>query len=200
MSFSVSFDDKRAPGTAPWFVNEVRVTSPATLAKAVGVRLERRLKLTSRWDGHSINTNGLHTAGVVHEIAHWLLASPWRRTLPEFGLGDSSHGGMSARRALTYEQAKHEERLTLVIQAAAGIAMGLLPIERLKQCMVIGWSIEELDAVCDELRTRKLLGDAHQAIVEKIRELIKTEMDTRLRAQNESRRRHLRAQKGARKS
>ncbi len=200
MSFSVSFDDKRAPGTAPWFVNEIRVTSPATLAKAVGVRLERRSKLTLRWDGHSINTNGLHAAGVVHEIAHWLLASPWRRTLPEFGLGASSHGGMSATRALTYERAKHEERLTLVIQAAAGIAMGLLPLERLKQCMVIGWDIEELDAVCDELRTRNLLGDAHQVIVEKIRELIKAEIRVRLRAQEESRRRHLRARKGARKS
>lgn len=200
MSFSVSFDEKRAPGTRPWFVNGVRVTSPATLAKAVGVRLERRLKLTARWDGHSINTNGLRAAGVVHEIVHWLLASPWRRTLPEFGLGASSHGGMSVTRALTYEQAKHEERLTLVMQAAAGIAMGLLPLERLKHCMVIGWSIEDLDAVCDELGARRLLGDEHQAVVEQIRELLKAEIKSRLRAQNESRRRHLRMRKGTQTS
>lgn len=168
MSHLTRFLDERIQGTPPWIVNNVRVTSPRSLAKALGIQLERRSKLTPLWDGRSINTTELAPEHVVHEIGHWLLAGPWRRTLPNFGLGPSSHGGTCVPTHLPWEKRRHEERMVVLIQAAAGVLMGLLTLEGVPMSVVPRWPEKQLKAAHKELVERNVLGDEHTKVVTEI--------------------------------
>lgn len=47
------------------------------------------------WDGHAIRTRS-ETSVVFHEIAHWQIAPPARRMLPDFGLGAGPETGRIA--------------------------------------------------------------------------------------------------------
>lgn len=47
------------------------------------------------WDGEKLALKGLSVTGVAHEVAHWLVATPAERKLPDFGLGSAPTSGFS---------------------------------------------------------------------------------------------------------
>ena len=65
------------------------------LAKALGIKLSsRRPRDSYMWDGRSIATGGQSVTDVLHDIAHWLIASPERRKVVDFGLGPGPESGL----------------------------------------------------------------------------------------------------------
>lgn len=101
-----------------------KLRKPGDLAKLLGVRTERRPTYTPLWDGRSLNIQGLNEIGYVHELMHWLLATPFRRSLPNFGHGPTcEHDG--TRASMSYEKRRSEEECIGVMSRACLKVMGL---------------------------------------------------------------------------
>ncbi|MBP02514.1 MAG: hypothetical protein CMM25_06870 [Rhodospirillaceae bacterium] len=67
------------------------------LASSFGLRIEDSCpEETFSWNGNAI-AGKAETALIFHEIAHWQIASPCRRKLPDFGLGPGPETGLKAR-------------------------------------------------------------------------------------------------------
>ena len=66
------------------------------------------------WDGHAIRTRS-ETSVVFHEIAHWQIAPPERRRLPDFGVGAGPESGRieEANAAICVDAAAREEEENL---------------------------------------------------------------------------------------
>jgi hypothetical protein len=47
------------------------------------------------WDGRAVRTRS-EAAVLIHEVAHWQIAAPARRALPDFGLGAGPESGRAA--------------------------------------------------------------------------------------------------------
>ena len=47
------------------------------------------------WDGRAVRTRS-EASVLIHEVAHWLIAPPDRRALPDFGLGAGPETGRIA--------------------------------------------------------------------------------------------------------
>lgn len=66
------------------------------LAAALGIpTLDEDPAVAFSWDGKAIRTRS-ETSVVFHEIAHWQLAPPARRALPDFGVGAGPETGRIA--------------------------------------------------------------------------------------------------------
>lgn len=66
------------------------------LARRFGMAtLDDAPKNAFSWDGAAVRTQ-TETAVLLHEIAHWLIAPPERRCLPDFGLGAGPETGRVA--------------------------------------------------------------------------------------------------------
>lgn len=67
------------------------------LCERIGMPWEKvygRDNLEHAWNGHALNIahgNPNGTSDLVHEVAHWLTASPGRRSDPGFGLDDMAY-------------------------------------------------------------------------------------------------------------
>jgi hypothetical protein len=80
------------------------------VAHAVGVKLaNRNPSKTAAWDGHTVATRGQSVSTILHDIAHWQVAPPWRRKYRDFGLGAGNESGDAARR-VSHDLADNEER------------------------------------------------------------------------------------------
>lgn len=98
------------------------------LARRLGVPLLRPLKKEkSGWSSWEDGFRAQYAPGVVlypdagsanvfHEVAHFQLASPERRSIPNFGFGSSPLGG-SAEQLLTDSASQEEELLACVLGA-----------------------------------------------------------------------------------
>lgn len=85
------------------------------------------------WDGTTLHIGRLEQEGhVLHEVAHWIVAPPPRRTMPNYGLGKDPDGGEAT---VPYPLASIQETARLVADAGlstegieayidAGIAAG----------------------------------------------------------------------------
>jgi hypothetical protein len=79
------------------------------LARKLGVRLVKRVAADSaQWNGRSIALYGfagcrLTPSELLHEIAHWLCASPTRRRLHDYGLGGGNYSNVAVRRTAGVE-------------------------------------------------------------------------------------------------
>lgn len=72
---------------------EVRLAEIRDLALSLGIPLRaRRTRLTGRWNGNDLLTRGLSPDDFLHEIGHYLVASPERRSIPNYGLGSAETG------------------------------------------------------------------------------------------------------------
>ena len=100
-----------------------KLRKPGDLAKLLGVRVERRPTYTPLWDGRALNIHGLNEMGYVHELMHWLLATPFRRSLPNFGHGSTCEDD-GAQVTLTWEKRRFEEMCVGVMSRACLKVMG----------------------------------------------------------------------------
>ncbi|WP_439814051.1 hypothetical protein [Zavarzinia sp. CC-PAN008] len=67
-----------------------------TLAARAGIPTrDERPEVAFSWDGTCIRTRS-EASVIVHEVAHWLLCPPERRSLPDFGLGAGPESGRAA--------------------------------------------------------------------------------------------------------
>jgi hypothetical protein len=85
------------------------------LAQAMGIPVcDEDPASAYSWDGHVIRTRS-ETSVVFHEIAHWQIAPPARRALPDFGLGAGPETGCidEANRATCVDFATKEREENL---------------------------------------------------------------------------------------
>ncbi len=67
-----------------------------TLAQSLGIpTCDEEPAQAFSWDGYAVRTR-TETAVLLHEIAHWQLAPPARRGLPDFGLGAGPETGRTS--------------------------------------------------------------------------------------------------------
>ncbi len=85
------------------------------LAKRFGIpTLDEDPAVAFSWDGRAIRTRS-ETSVVFHEIAHWQIASPERRMLPDFGVGAGPESGRvdEANAAVCVDAGAREEEENL---------------------------------------------------------------------------------------
>lgn len=85
------------------------------LAKRFGIpTLDEDPAVAFSWDGRAIRTRS-ETSVVFHEVAHWQIASPERRMLPDFGVGAGPESGRidEANAAVCVDAATREEEENL---------------------------------------------------------------------------------------
>jgi hypothetical protein len=85
------------------------------LAKRLGIpTLDEDPAVAFSWDGRAIRTRS-ETSVVFHEIAHWQIAPPERRLLPDFGVGAGPESGRieEANAAVCVDAATREEEENL---------------------------------------------------------------------------------------
>lgn len=130
-----------------------RIRRPGDLAKLLGVRVERRPKTSPIWDGRAINIQVLNEHGYVHELMHWLLATPFRRSRENFG-----HGGAAARATMDWEKCRREEALIGVMTRACLRLMQMSEGGRRP-------SAEEEEGAVAELRKRGLMDAQRRPVL-----------------------------------
>lgn len=85
------------------------------LAKRFGIpTLDEDPAAAFSWDGRAIRTRS-ETSVVFHEVAHWQIAAPERRLLPDFGVGAGPESGRidEANAAVCVDAATREEEENL---------------------------------------------------------------------------------------
>jgi hypothetical protein len=71
------------------------------------------------WDGKRLNVpRDLSASNILHEVAHWLIAPPSRRSCPEYGLGTAAE---SVRRSKPRVKAPHR-----AIEEGAASLLGII--------------------------------------------------------------------------
>ncbi len=115
------------------------------LAKRFGIpTLDEDPAVAFSWDGQAIRTRS-ETSVVFHEIAHWQIAPPARRVLPDFGVGAGPETGRidEANAATCVDEATREEE------------------ENLSSLLGILWEVEyDEPAILGFAEQRRLLDDA----------------------------------------
>tara|TARA_Y100001970_G_scaffold248983_2_gene319089 strand:- start:21554 stop:22318 length:765 start_codon:yes stop_codon:yes gene_type:complete len=79
------------------------------------------------WDGTAVRT-GSAASVLIHEVAHWLVASPERRALPDFGLGPGPETGRTelaeAARCVGDDKREEEELLASLLGILLEASLG----------------------------------------------------------------------------
>ncbi len=89
------------------------------LAHAHGIgTLDEAPSRSVMWDGKVIRTD-VEATVIVHEVSHWLCATPERRTLIDYGLGPgpetTARKEARADKRLSFEDCMHEEQQTSLL-------------------------------------------------------------------------------------
>ena len=102
------------------------------------------------WNGSkTLAPNGKSYEESLHDVAHFLIASPWQRGFPEFGLGPDPYRETSgAPRRLNRRAARGQEEHVAILQAGLSMLLGL-----------------DLAAVEDETRTTLTAAELHAMLL-----------------------------------
>lgn len=89
-----------------------------------------------QWDGSVMTIPRRFLAvDILHELCHWLVASPERRSIPEFGLGPGFNCGDETAaigaRVLAPDRASQEEIVTCLIAAKLAYLLGIANMQNL---------------------------------------------------------------------
>lgn len=104
-----------------------RIKIAKELAKYFSIPINEENVSDHNWDGKAIYLENLYDySHLIHEIAHWLVASKKRRKLPEFGLGDPNGFGITGDNLLilTFKKAQAEEERASAIGILAEKFLG----------------------------------------------------------------------------
>lgn len=97
--------------------------TPQDIMTNIGIPFEDRdLKNSYSWDGKSIS---LKANQLCHEIAHWIIATPERRSMPDYGLGTAPESGIRTERVLSYDACQAEEAMASMLGIAYEAMIGV---------------------------------------------------------------------------
>lgn len=99
------------------------------LAHAFGIAtLDEEPERAFGWDGHVIRSRS-EPSVLLHEIAHWQLCPPPRRSLPDFGLGAGPESGRKqdadAARVTDFATQEREEAMASLLGILWEVELGL---------------------------------------------------------------------------
>lgn len=118
------------------------------------------------WDGGAIRTR-TEASVLIHELAHWQIAPPARRHLPDFGLGAGPETGRvaeaDAARCATDAVKEHEELLASLLGILWEAALGQPAIHAfIEQNWLEAWERpaagDQFRRTVDDLVSRGLIG------------------------------------------
>lgn len=114
------------------------LSAPVRRALNLTVRhVDDRDRRAPTWDGAVLHIARLkREAHVVHEIAHWMLASESLRALPNCGLGMDPDGGLPTPLAITPSAANSAEQLASFLTI---LLLRELEMPWLKSAIDVGW-------------------------------------------------------------
>ena len=119
------------------------------------------------WDGTAIRTRS-EASVLIHEVAHWQIAPPDRRHLPDFGLGAGPETGFvdvaDAARCVTDAVKEHEELMASLLGILWEAALGQPAIHAfIEQNWLESWERpaagEQFRRTIDDLMARGLIGE-----------------------------------------
>jgi hypothetical protein len=135
---------------------EARRREAVALARSFGIPvIEEDPAAGFSWDGRALRVRS-EPSVVIHEIAHWQLAAPHRRGLPDFGLGAGPETGRRAEadaaRVVDDDEQQLEESLTSLLGILWEAELGHPAIDAfLEQNWLEAWqrpaAAENLDAM-----------------------------------------------------
>lgn len=118
------------------------------------------------WDGQAIRTRS-EASVLIHEVAHWQIAPPDRRSLPDFGLGAGPETGRVAdadsARCATDAVKEHEELMASLLGILWEAVLGQPAIHAfVEQNWLEAWERpaagEQFRRTVDDLASRGLIG------------------------------------------
>jgi hypothetical protein len=118
------------------------------------------------WDGAAIRTRS-EASVLIHEVAHWQIAPPDRRVLPDFGLGAGPETGFvaaaDAARCVTDAEKEHEELMASLLGILWEAALGQPAIHAfIEQNWLEAWERPaagvQFRRTVDDLLSRGLIG------------------------------------------
>ena len=140
----------------------------AALARAFGIpAIDEAPAAAFSWDGRAIRIRS-EASVLVHEVAHWQIAPPARRTLPDFGLGAGPETGRVAEAdaacCVSQEAREHEELLASLLGILWEAALGQPAIHAfIEQNWLEAWERpaagEQFRRVLADLAARGLIGE-----------------------------------------
>jgi hypothetical protein len=117
----------------------------SALAEYFGVRLsERSCREGHIYDGRTIALMGsrvpLSDHDLLHEIAHFAVATPGQRLLPEYGLGNATIAGQTWIKAIVSRNEREiQERMCMLLSARWGIAYDISAVFSAAPHTIVVW-------------------------------------------------------------
>lgn len=158
--------DTRAAFDAPYDTPAHRRAARAAIASFGVPVIDEEPAAAFSWDGHAIRTRS-EASVLIHELAHWQIAPPDRRALPDFGLGAGPETGCvaeaDAARCTTDAVKEHEELMASLLGILWEAALGQPAIHAfVEQNWLEAWERpaagEQFSRTVDDLVSRGLIG------------------------------------------
>jgi hypothetical protein len=146
--------------------------TPDTIAALYGVKLnrDRHPKEFRNWDGEQINCKDMKDDLILHEISHYIVATPERRKIVDYGLGYGPNANRWADGAVSYatmsfDESNREEVVTCTIESILAALCSINPVELLRDRNFITssnhWDIKrDFDESIDWLQTKSIINRA----------------------------------------
>lgn len=119
------------------------------------------------WDGKSEAVRDQSTSNVIHDLCHWLVADPRRRTVPDFGLGLGPESSEECRHlapqllddSLRSKGSPYEETLASLLGIAVEFHLGLAWRKTAEDHSWQSWKVFDWVEQASELERRGLMKD-----------------------------------------
>lgn len=156
----------RAAFDAPCDTSDHRRAACGLVASFGIPMLDQEPAAAFSWDGHAIRTRS-EASVLIHEVAHWQIAAPDRRRLPDFGLGAGPETGRvaeaDAARCTPDAVKEHEELMASLLGILWEAALGQPAIHAfVEQNWLEAWERpaagEQFRRTVDDLVSRGLIG------------------------------------------
>lgn len=126
------------------------------------------------WDGRAVRTRS-EASVLIHEVAHWLIAPPARRSRPDFGLGAGPETGRVAEAdaacCVDLAVKEEEEMLASLLGILWEAALGHPAIHAfVEQNWLEAWqrpaAVDQFRRAVDELQARSLIDGQGRPLIE----------------------------------